>query len=460
MLRFGIVFFIVGCIANTSLADDKVTCVSCHRQQAGELAASVHGELDCQACHKGSQSYTLSADRLQAYSATDGRPPFDHGAEFAGKPARTDNPTLCGECHADVERMNPYGLRVDQLARYRTSQHGKTLTQKGDDRVATCLDCHGAHDVLPANHPKSKTHPLNVPEMCAACHADEKLMGEYDLPVEVVAEYKQSVHGKLLLEQRDIGAPTCATCHGNHSAVPPGFATVHKVCGQCHEHVEKNFATTIHAEQTEHKGCVQCHGGGDGRHFHLIERITNPAGLMIQRYAHLLESVPNPTPEQITATIHPGPKTIIERTLSTCTECHDEIDEDESLPKLFEVLDDIAEAERYYVKTARRLDEVEQGVLLVDSQRFKFEDAKTHLIALAPLQHTLNNSVVAEEVSKLTDVCDEVNSELDDLERGLRWRHRALIPIWVFAILFSGALYAKYRQLKSAYVKPLPPELR
>jgi hypothetical protein len=294
---------------------------------------------------------------------------------------------------------------------------------------------------------------LNIPDTCSTCHADTALMKVFDLPVEVVDEYYQSVHGRLLFEQHDTGSPTCATCHGNHSAMPPGFATVGAVCGQCHLHASKSFATSIHASQPEHKGCVQCHGGGEGRHFHLIERITRPSGLLIQRYMHLLEREPQPTAEEVTESIHPGPKQIINRALPTCLECHEELDEDESLPKLFELLDAIAAAEQKYVETGRRLAEVGQGVLLVDRQRFLFEDAKTHLIELAPLQHTLDNEKVEAKVTELNTVCDQVNAELDELERGLRWRHVALVPIWIFSILFAIVLYAKYKQLKGIYVK-------
>lgn len=441
-------------------ADKPVVCATCHPQQTGELKGSVHTALRCQECHKGEASYPLSLDDARPYIRTrrTGEPPptFDHGPAFAGKASRAEVPERCGGCHADVERMNPYGLRTDQLARYWTSGHGKRLSAKGDDRVAVCIDCHGSHDILPSHKPASQTHALNIPGTCATCHADAELMEEFDLPVEVVDEYRQSVHGRLLFEQQDTGAPTCATCHGNHSAMPPGFATVGAVCGQCHQHAASSFATSIHATQEEHKGCVQCHGGGEGKHFHLIERITKPTGVLIQRYARLLASEPAPTPEQITESIHPDPKQIITRTLPTCMECHEEIDEDESLPKLFDLLDAIADAERLYVKTGRRLDEIGQGVLLVDRQRFLFEDAKTHLIELAPLQHTLDNEKVAAKVAELNAVCSQVNDELDELEQGLLLRHWALVPIWVFSILFAALWYAKYKQLKAKYVKPLP----
>ncbi len=455
--RIALYAVIVGSISTVCLAaDGEAKCTDCHATEAGRFAASVHSSLTCQDCHQGEASYSVPETELKQYTSRAGGKSFDHGSSFAGKPTRSAIPSLCGDCHADVERMNPYGLRTDQLARYRTSNHGKTLAEKGDERVAVCTDCHGIHDVLAAADPDSRTHPLNVPSTCAMCHADVALMGDYDLPVEIVDEYRQSVHGKLLLEQKDTGAPTCATCHGNHSAMPPGFATVGSVCGQCHQAAAGHFGSSIHATLEDHKKCVQCHGGGEGRHFHKIDRITKPAGVLVQRYAHLLEFQPDPTDEQITGSIHPDPRKIITQALPTCLECHDELEEDESLPTLFALLDGIAEAERNYVKTGQRLEEVGRGLLLVDRQRFEFEDAKTFLIELAPLQHTLDNEQVAAKVAELNAVCEKVNAELDALERGLEYRHTALWPVWIFSIVFGGLLYVKYKQLKHHYVKPLP----
>lgn len=429
------------------------TCTTCHAEQRDQLAASVHQELNCRECHGGAESYP-APDQPVAKTG-DSKSAFDHGASFVGRPPRTVIPALCGDCHADVERMNPYGLRTDQLARYKTSGHGQALFANQDERVAVCTDCHGMpHSILAADEPASRTHPLNVTQMCATCHEDQALMGEYDLPAEITTEYRESVHGRLLLEQGDTGAPTCATCHGNHSAMPPGFATVGAVCGQCHEHDARHFAASVHGEMEDHKGCVLCHGGGEGRHFHRIQRITKPTGVMIERYAHLLSTEPSPTPEQITQAIHPDPKEIMTAALPACLECHEELEEDENLPTLFALLDEIAEAERHYVWTATRLDEVSRGVLLVDSARFKLEDARTHLIALSPLQHTLDNELVAEKIAELNAVCNEVNHDLDELEAGLGLRYRLLVPLWAFCMCLAGLLYVMFKRLKAAYVVP------
>jgi hypothetical protein len=176
---------------------------------------------------------------------------------------------------------------------------------------------------------------------------------------------------------------------------------------------------------------------------------------LIQRYAHLLKSEPAPTAARIAEALHPDPKEIMMRAIPGCTDCHEELSNDESLQKLFHLIDTIADAEHKYVQTAGQLDRVGRGVLLVDQQRFKFETATTHLIALAPLQHALNNDLVAEKVAELNTVCDDVRTDLTQLENGLRLRYQALTPIWIFALGFAAVLYAKYKALRAKYVVPL-----
>jgi hypothetical protein len=453
----GVMVLVVVAAPSSSTFAEPTDCATCHAAQQQQLTGSVHAKVRCQECHGGAESYAsapvpANSDRERG----DALPSFDHGPSFSGEIQRAQVPRLCGDCHADVARMNPFGLRTDQLTGYWTSGHGKALKERGETRVAICVDCHGSHDVLKPTEATSKTNPMNVPDTCATCHADDKLMSEFDLPAQLVDEYRRSIHGELLLVLRDAGAPTCATCHGNHAAAPPGFASVGAVCGRCHQHAAQHFADSIHAQQESFHGCVQCHGGGPKAHFHHIERITKPGGVLIQRYAHLLISEPAPTAAQVAQALHPDPKEIMTRALPGCTDCHEELSNDESLQKLFHLIDTIADAEHKYVQTAGQLDRVGRGVLLVEQQRFKFETATTHLIALAPLQHALNNDLVAGKVAELNTVCDEVRSDLTQLENGLRLRYQALTPIWIFALGFAAVLYAKYKALRAKYVTPLP----
>ena len=49
--------------------------------------------------------------------------------------------------------------------------HGQ-VAALGYANVATCSDCHGTHDILPARNPASSVAPANLLKTCQNCHAD------------------------------------------------------------------------------------------------------------------------------------------------------------------------------------------------------------------------------------------------------------------------------------------------
>jgi hypothetical protein len=64
-----------------------------------------------------------------------------------------------------------------------------------------------------------------------------------------------NVHG-------DLSAPTCATCHGNHGAAPPGVDSVEQVCGNCHVVFQRAFDQGPHKDAFEAMSlaaCIACH---------------------------------------------------------------------------------------------------------------------------------------------------------------------------------------------------------
>jgi predicted CXXCH cytochrome family protein len=164
--------------------------------------------------------------------------------------------------------------RVDQLAQYQTSVHGQRLAA-GDLKVANCVDCHSVHDIREVRHPLSPVHPLRLPQTCAHCHADPQHMQGYGIPTDQFAKYESSVHWQAVSQRRDLSAPTCATCHGNHGATPPGVASVENVCGNCHVVFERLFDGSPHKEAFATMGlasCIVCHGNHE---------ITAPAPAML-----------------------------------------------------------------------------------------------------------------------------------------------------------------------------------
>ena len=237
-------------------------CIDCHLKQTDERLSApaknvredIHAQkgIGCLDCHGNVTQHGADPRNITP------------GVGFLSKPARRDIPALCGRCHSDaafMKRFNPM-LRVDQVAEYRTSVHGKRLLEMGDTSVATCVDCHPAHRILPPSDPESSVYPTHVPETCGRCHSDSTRMARYGIPTNQVRLWTESVHGQDMLKQGDLSAPACNDCHGNHGAAPPGVADVPHVCSQCHATVADFFAGNGHDSIfTANKlpGCVTCH---------------------------------------------------------------------------------------------------------------------------------------------------------------------------------------------------------
>ncbi len=124
-------------------------CVECHGDNkltasdgrsvyvdARKLAASLHGKagLGCVDCH---------ADLK-------GADDFPHPKKL--KPAN------CWVCHD-----KPTAEVIGSV--HRPGQGGAA------GRVPECWDCHGSHDIRPANDPLSSVNPANLARTCGKCHA-------------------------------------------------------------------------------------------------------------------------------------------------------------------------------------------------------------------------------------------------------------------------------------------------
>jgi predicted CXXCH cytochrome family protein len=173
----------------------------------------------------------------------------------------------CSKCHNDAQFMRSYNpsLPVDQLPKYRTSVHGMR-NAKGDVRVAECVNCHGSHEIRSASDVKSLVHPTNIPTTCARCHADADYMKPYKIPTDQYDGFVRSVHGVALLEKKDVAAPACNDCHGNHGAMPPGIESISKVCGTCHALNADLFSVSPHKKAFDERRlpeCETCHGNHD-----------------------------------------------------------------------------------------------------------------------------------------------------------------------------------------------------
>jgi len=237
------------------------SCVTCHtavddatKGPAALIKNDVHiaRGLSCADCHGGDRT---SDDPDVSMSKAKG---------FKGKPARTEIPKFCANCHSNPDTMRKFAprQRVDQYELYQTSVHGKRLAA-GDTNVATCIDCHSVHDIRPVKDALSPVHPLHVAETCSRCHSDRQKMAPYRIPTNQFQQYLTSVHWTAMTKRGDLSAPSCASCHGNHGAKPPQVESVAEVCGTCHVLFAQLYDKSVHKAVFSGAGggggCMVCH---------------------------------------------------------------------------------------------------------------------------------------------------------------------------------------------------------
>jgi cytochrome b subunit of formate dehydrogenase len=237
-------------------------------------------EQMCARCHTGVKSdYAKSAHGVAFAAGTDNAPTCsDCHAEHvtdAGDSTmvgEVNEVKLCMSCHLDDPNVQSrVGPSAGFIASYETSVHGQAAKQ-GNGAAATCVDCHGSHEMKGAADPSSKVWKQTIARTCGACHLAEEL------------EYEQSIHGKAVASGI-MASATCTDCHGEHEILSPRDARARiasenvssQVCSPCHASVRltekyglssdrfKTFQDSYHglagqAGSVEVANCASCHG--------------------------------------------------------------------------------------------------------------------------------------------------------------------------------------------------------
>ena len=389
------------------LRAQKNSCVECHLQLEDSLKAPAEGYgadvhkqfgLACQDCHGGNPAQDdveLAKDR-----------------SFRGSPERVKVPEFCGSCHSDSATMRKFNpnLRVDQLTLYWTSRHGQLL-KKDDTSGAVCTDCHGVHGIQPASFPKSQVFPWNIPQTCGRCHSNADTMKEYGISVQQVDDYKQSVHARALFEKKDLSAPVCNDCHGNHGAAPPEVTSIAFVCRQCHPSAGELFSKSRHKEAFDAMGmseCEACHGN---------HKILPPSDELLA-----------------------GGKDDI------CLQCHDAGTEPHQAGiKIKKQIDNFVASS----ESARELLTVaELKGVEVSEPKFKLQDATTALVLARNLTHGLSLPEIEKGLGEGAKVLAEVKVSGEAALREAKFRRSGLIIATIFILLLALALTLKIRDLQ------------
>ena len=199
----------------------KVTCQKCHADAQAAYAHSTHAlpraaggapAANCVDCHAGPH---------EILPASDVKSPVNHA----------NTPTTCGRCHGQKFLMESNGHSAQQFLSYQDSVHGRAV-EKGSAKAAVCTDCHGAHEIIPANQAKSPISKFNVPGTCGKCHAA------------VQQKFAGSIHGQGIARGNSM-SPVCTDCHGIHSILshknpnsPVAEQNISRdTCAPCHEGV-------------------------------------------------------------------------------------------------------------------------------------------------------------------------------------------------------------------------------
>ncbi|NOX37580.1 MAG: hypothetical protein GXO78_08590 [Calditrichaeota bacterium] len=410
-------FLGVGPLMAQSQDDDKTTnlqrlvevdqCVACHIDEEA-LPEGLHENdihlrvgLSCAGCHGGdptSDDMDIAMDPARGY---------------VGIPDKREVPRFCGKCHSDINFMRQFRPQVetDQEEQYYTSRHGKLLL-KGDTKVAVCTDCHTSHAVFPASDPRSSVYPTNVPITCKKCHSDPDYMASYKIPTDQFEKYAESVHGQALLKKKDVGAPACNDCHGNHGALPPGVTSIGQVCGNCHINNLQYFQKTKMAEEFKKMDlhdCIECHG------YH---------------------SVP-PTNDDMVGV---GEQ-------STCIDCHDEGDEGyKAAVQIRQLLLDLTTA----IDSAKVLKKRVQIIGMDDLDiEYLLKDAHQQLIHARTVVHTFDPKQVEEKTKTgLERAKEAIQLALEEIKEYHR-RRKGFLFATLFTTLLIIGLFIKLRQIES-----------
>lgn len=220
----------------------------------GDWGQSVHGSLlQCTACHADMGTYPHQSREIAHPSPRDlgyltrnyascGNCHEQEYQQFLGSVhaqellAGNTESAVCSDCHGnhDIEPANAKntGLSVktaviscgncheSQFQQYQNSVHGQALLVNGDPNVPTCVDCHGVHAMGTPTLPGFRRQS---PSMCATCHANETLMKAYGLPSDILDTYVSDFHGTTVNlinavsePMNATNAPTEAMCYDCH----------------------------------------------------------------------------------------------------------------------------------------------------------------------------------------------------------------------------------------------------
>lgn len=228
----------------------------------------------CESCHV--EKHEVASQSLRGTKFVTS---FEHSVHGAGLLAGKVQSATCVDCHGahEMNRALAAGARINKLHQsatcgkchaeqahaYDSSVHAAAL-RKGSADSPACTDCHGEHDM---RGPKDPTSPVNAAnlaqQVCATCHASVRLTAKYGLSSRAFETFTDSYHG-LAARGGSVEVVNCASCHRAHAIKPSSDPT---------SSVNKDNLV---------KTCGECHRGANTR-FAIGLVHTSTDGQLLQR---------------------------------------------------------------------------------------------------------------------------------------------------------------------------------
>lgn len=199
------------------------------------LKNSVHADVECASCHPDAAVEEYPHPEILA-------------------------PVECGFCHDDAQQEFDRGI------------HGQALKLKAL-YAPDCIECHGGHEIIAPDNPRSQTYKMNIPFLCGKCHREGAPVARtYNISEHNILEnYSEGIHGEGLFQRGLIVTATCNDCHGNHLVLPHtspnstiSVGNIAGTCMKCHAEIEKVHTKVIRSELWEKQpgaipACTDCH---------------------------------------------------------------------------------------------------------------------------------------------------------------------------------------------------------
>lgn len=219
------------------IAQEKL-CLSCHLDDPQIRARTAPSAGFIMAYEKSVHGSSLIGGNFKAATCIDCH--TSHGVLDGNMTEssvhKLNLPSTCGKCHREI------------TAEFKESIHGLSAIQKGNREAPVCTDCHGEHNILKHDDPRSPVEFRNVSkQVCAPCHTSVKLSEKYGISTDRFKTFADSYHG-LAIRGGSLEVANCVSCHGAHnikSHNDPTSSThksnLVKTCGSCHPGANANF---------------------------------------------------------------------------------------------------------------------------------------------------------------------------------------------------------------------------